>query len=86
MRRLCWVESSNYYGTYTVHVSAHYTECAEYYSDIREITKCEKNKRKLYLYDAKTGRSRLGSSKGNRYVIFMDTLAEAVNNGELSNS
>ena len=78
--------SNNYYETHRVPVSTHYTECGKYYSDIREIAKCGKNKRKLYLFDAGTQQSRLGSSKGDMYVIFMDTLAEAVDNGELSNT
>lgn len=63
-------------------VDEHYTFCANQYNDIRQIAPCGKNSRNAYIN--RTGYSR--SNLGNRYVIFMDTLAEAVDEGSLTNT
>ena len=66
----------------SVGADEHYTLCANQTTDIREIAQCGKDSRNAYLN--RTGRR--ASNFGNKYVLFMDTLAEAVNEGSLTNS
>ena len=63
-------------------VDEHYTFCGSRYSDIRQIAQCGKNSRNAYMN--RTGRT--PSNFGNKYVLFLDTLAEAVDEGSLTNS
>jgi len=60
----------------------HYTLCADQHNDIRQIVSCGKNSRIAYIN--RTGET--ASDFGNQYVIFMDALSEAVDEGSLTNA
>ena len=60
----------------------HYTNCANTYSDMRQIAQCGKQSRNSYLYQSGSP----ASFDGNMYVQFMDSLAGQVDEGKLSNN
>ena len=60
----------------------HYTNCANNYSDMRQIAQCGKQSRNSYLYQS----GHPASGEGNMYVQFMDSLAGQVEEGKLTNN
>ena len=62
---------------------SHYTDCVHFNYEFKEIAKCGEQKRNHYIqYTPKA----YASEAGNRYVQWVNLLAQQVENGEISDA